>query len=772
MSSSLPNPKAKDAITHKPDRLDIPKEKTTATDTSQLPSILSLSDSGPDPDSSSALDLENPSSSDKDKVVLRNYQVKAIQACDDALKRGVRRFGVSAPTGSGKTTMFMHLIPLVSDDFAISSSMSSPSISSPSSGSSSSSPAIDPQSFSPDDRSNNDVTSKRGQIDKEKEAQRPMKRQRRQTLILVGSVELANQAQRAAERLLGEGWTVEVEQSKRHASGKADVTIATYQTLINPDRLAKFVPDRFKLIIVDEAHHAAAHSYLRLLHYFNNSVLLSSSLEPFPSTAESPQVPIVGFTATFSRADQLALSSVFEEIVYHIDIRDLLEDGHLCDIKSTLVKAALNLDQVKMGNNGDYRTSSLAEKLDTDEVNELIVGTYLHKAANRRSTLIFCVDLAHVSNLTNAFRSAGIDARSISSASKADLRKETIAAFGRGEFPVLINCEILTEGTDIPEIDCIILARPTKSRNLLVQMVGRGLRLSPKTGKENCHLIDIVDSVGRANGMLVSPTLWGLTHEDMDEREREHQASQGSTSNPASDASDSALEDYEITYVDLDDPFNVATDMRPVVERTTRNAWVACGKGRYILEAMGNGYLSIDPSPAESLAKFTITYRHAIPPELIQSRGRKTSPYGKPRVVGHADDLERAIQTGDKYAERTLGRDLFLQLSRYASWRRKPASEKALKLLLKLKGEENPGTLFDDRGRGRTVEISGQEVAVSGLTSGQVSSWLVGAKHGAKTFRSAQDRATQRAQAKAEAKAEKERLLKARNLPLPQSGSR
>ncbi|OCF34628.1 hypothetical protein I316_03669 [Kwoniella heveanensis BCC8398] len=664
--------------------------------------------------------------------------------------------------------MFMHLIPLVSDDFAISSSMSSPSISSPSSGSSSSSPAIDPHSFSPDDRSNNDVTSKRGQIDKEKEAQRPMKRQRGQTLILVGSVELANQAQRAAERLLGEGWTVEVEQSKRHASGKADVTIATYQTLINPDRLAKFVPNRFELIIVDEAHHAAAHSYLRLLHYFNNSVRLPSSLEPFPSTAESPQIPIVGFTATFSRADQLALSSVFEEIVYHIDIRDLLEDGHLCDIKSTLVKAALNLDQVKMGNNGDYRTSSLAEKLDTDEVNELIVGTYLHKAANRRSTLIFCVDLAHVSNLTNAFRSAGIDARSISSASKADLRKETIAAFGRGEFPVLINCEIFTEGTDIPEIDCIILARPTKSRNLLVQMVGRGLRLSPKTGKEDCHLIDIVDSVGRANGMLVSPTLWGLTHEDMDEREREHQASQGSTSDPASDA----LEDYEITYVDLDDPFNVATDMRPVVERTTRNAWVACGKGRYILEAMGNGYLSIDPSPAESPAKFTITYRHAIPPELIQSRGRKTSPYGKPRVVGHADDLERAIQTGDKYAERTLGRDLFLQLSRYASWRRKPASEKALKLLLKLKGEENPGTLFDDRGRGRTVEISGQEVAVSGLTSGQVSSWLVGAKHGAKTFRSAQDRATQRAQAKAEAKAEKERLLKARNLPLPQSGSR
>ncbi|WVF66845.1 hypothetical protein IAT40_001587 [Kwoniella sp. CBS 6097] len=699
----------------------------TAIDT-ELPSL------DTDSFSSSSASDGIVSKSASSKVVLRPYQIKAIQACDEALKRGIRRFGVSAPTGSGKTTMFMHLIPLVSDEFAVSTTFVQ-------------------------ERSHEQKRGKRGQ-----------------TLILVGSVELANQAQKAAERLLGQGWTVEVEQSKRHASGDADVTIATYQTLINPDRLAKFDPNRFKLIIVDEAHHAAAHSYLRLLHYFNTSVQLPNSLEPFSSPApmENSQVPIVGFTATFSRADQLALSSVFEEIVYHIDIRDLLEDGHLCDIKSTLVKAALNLDQVTMGSNGDFRTSSLAEKVDTDEVNELIVGTYLHKAANRRSTLIFCVDLAHVSNLTNAFRSAGIDARSISSASKADIRKETIAAFGRGEFPVLINCEILTEGTDIPEIDCIILARPTKSRNLLVQMVGRGLRLSSETGKENCHLIDIVDSVGRANGMLVSPTLWGLSHEDVEDRERERaEASQGSSSGSSGNETEGSLEDYEITYVDLDDPFNVAADMRPVVERTTKNAWVACGRGKYILEAMGNGYLSIDPNPTgASAAKFTITYRHAIPPELLRSRAQRSSPYGKPRVVGHADDLERAIQTGDKYAEKTLGRDLFLQLSRYASWRRKPASEKALKLLLKLKGEEDPGTLFDDNGRGRIVEIAGREIAVSGLTSGQVSSWLVGAKHGAKTLRKAQDRAEERARAKAEAKAEKERLHKERNLPLPRSGSK
>jgi hypothetical protein len=118
------------------------------------------------------------------------------------------------------------------------------------------------------------------------------------------------------------------------------------------------------------------------------------------------------------------------------------------------------------------------------------------RTASRRSTLVFCVDLAHVDALTSAFRRAGIDARSVSSLSIPSIRRDTIAAFSNGQFPVLINCEVLTEGADIPEvsrhrqgrswspvllpsddctiltiqIDCVLLARPTRSRNLLAQM--------------------------------------------------------------------------------------------------------------------------------------------------------------------------------------------------------------------------------------------------------------------------------------------------------------
>jgi ATP-dependent helicase IRC3 len=124
---------------------------------------------------------------------------------------------------------------------------------------------------------------------------------------------------------------------------------------------------------------------------------------------------------------------------------------------------------VELNNQGDFNTNSLASHLNTPEVNSLVVGTYLHRActysvlnfragvvadliADRRSTLVFCVDLNHVAALTQAFRDAGVDARSVSSLSQAQIRKDTIRGFSDGEFPVLINCEVLTEGTDIPQV--------------------------------------------------------------------------------------------------------------------------------------------------------------------------------------------------------------------------------------------------------------------------------------------------------------------------------
>ena len=170
----------------------------------------------------------------------------------------------------------------------------------------------------------------------------------------------------------------------------------------------------------------------------------------------------------------------------------MIDDKWLSDVIFTTVHSGADLSRVK-STAGDFQTGALSKAVNNDEINTLTVRAWLSRAAERKSTIAFCVDLSHVANLTAAFRQHGIDARFVTSDTHPKVRLERLNAFKAGEFPVLLNCGIFTEGTDIPNIDCVLLARPTKSRNLLVQMIGRGLR--KYAGKKNCHVIDMVASL-------------------------------------------------------------------------------------------------------------------------------------------------------------------------------------------------------------------------------------------------------------------------------------
>lgn len=188
-----------------------------------------------------------------EKFTLRPYQEAAIASVMDALNRPKHpksRLGVSSPTGSGKTRMFVELARRLSE-------------------------------------------SKPGKV-----------------LVIVNGIELASQAYDA----FVSGWpsaSVEMDQSASVATGDADVTIATFQTLIRPGRMSKYDPADFKLLLVDEAHHAAARSYVDILAHFDPSI------HGEQDSVTGSKVPIVGFSATFSRHDSLALGKVFEEIVFH-----------------------------------------------------------------------------------------------------------------------------------------------------------------------------------------------------------------------------------------------------------------------------------------------------------------------------------------------------------------------------------------------------------------------------------------------------------------------
>jgi len=219
-----------------------------------------------------------------------------------------------------------------------------------------------------------------------------------------------------------------------HASGVADITVASVQSLISGDRISKFDPNRFKLVLVDEAHHIVAPGYMRILHHFGLS-------EP---QLASPA--LVGVSATLSRFDGLRLGAAIDHIVYHKDYIDMIGEEWLSDVLFTTVESKADISKVKRGVTGDFQTGDLSRAVNTNQINDITVRSWLAKAKGRKSTLVFCVDLAHVSGLTNTFRAQGVNARFVTGDTPKAERSAILDSFRAGEFPVLVNCGVFTEG--------------------------------------------------------------------------------------------------------------------------------------------------------------------------------------------------------------------------------------------------------------------------------------------------------------------------------------
>ncbi|KAH8100659.1 P-loop containing nucleoside triphosphate hydrolase protein [Cristinia sonorae] len=586
-------------------------------------------------------------------IVLRPYQESCLQACTDALAAGATRVGVSLPTGAGKTTVFISLLSRI--------------------------------------RSNS---------------------QARQSLVIVNNIELARQTAAQAAKLFPE-WSVEIEQGSKHvATGRADMTVATYQTLLQPPRLAKFNPDNLKAVIVDEAHHAAAPSYRRILSRFHSAIKHpdeSTQLDTNPNHGRT--IPVLGFSATFSRHDGLALGSVFERIVYHRDFLEMIKEQWLCNVRFTTVRANLNLKDVTVSSrSGDFNSTSLAHVVNTDTVNQLVLQTWLDRASSRSSTVIFCVNLAHVRHLTEAFRAAGVDARYIYANTPAAARAELIADFKSMKFPVLLNCAVLTEGTDIPNIDCIVVARPTRSRNLFAQMIGRGMRQSPDTGKADCHVIDLVDSVNRVAGIVSTPSLFGLDPSELvdDVSLEELEKRSEITGTSSHEERPNIPEPSTVTYIDHEDLSSLTQDTSgaPHIRSLSRNAWVGCGDDIYVLECMGKGHLRVEPFKLSEAEKENVNgdesprYKGVYTPAslpMMTAMILKLSPFRRSERILTAATLSDALKGCDTYVNKVVPSPLHLGVLRSAKWRQTEATEnqkawlrKRLKTSLKLSGQIDP----------------------------------------------------------------------------------
>lgn len=298
-------------------------------------------------------------------------------------------------------------------------------------------------------------------------------RRKGRTLILSHREELVSQPEKYYDCSFG------IEQGKRQSNGE-DVVSASVQSIIR--RLQRFDPNEFDMIICDECHHAAAKTYQKILSYFNYRLLL-------------------GFTATPNRSDRARLDNVFSDIIFQRDLRWGIENGYLSDIYCRRVDIGYDLSGVNT-QRGDYSPGEL--DLAMQGTSDAISKIYRDMA--RGSTLIFASSVNHANEIASKITGA------VAVTGNTKNRAEIIKAFTNREIPCLVNCMVFTEGTDIPLVETVIIARPTQSDSLYAQMVGRGLRLHPE--KEKLNLIDCVGITGKAN-LCTAPSLLGINVEDL-----------------------------------------------------------------------------------------------------------------------------------------------------------------------------------------------------------------------------------------------------------------
>lgn len=256
------------------------------------------------------------------------------------------------------------------------------------------------------------------------------------------------------------------------------IVIASVQTLHR--RLDRISKDYFDCVICDEFHHFMAETYRKPIDYFESNQMF-------------------GFTATPTRLDGLNFSNIVEQITFNYPIQQGINEGWLCSLEAYRVKTQIDLSDIKKVA-GDFNQKELDTRVDVPERNELIVKKYLQYGKNRQG-VVFCASINHANHVKDAFLEAGIHCETISSLTDPEERKMLTVKFKLGKIQIMTNVNLWTEGWDYNDLGIVMMARPTESLALYMQMIGRGTRLKTdqyfeKFGTRICTILDFVDNVG------------------------------------------------------------------------------------------------------------------------------------------------------------------------------------------------------------------------------------------------------------------------------------
>lgn len=342
----------------------------------------------------------------------------------------------------------------------------------------------------------------------------------KRSIIIAHRKELILQAAATLNRI---GIPTEIEMAGYKANhsmfGRETAVVASVQTLISgieQKRMEKFNPEDFGLLIVDECHHGVSDSYKVVIDHFR----------------KNPFLKVLGVTATPDRADEEALGQIMESVAFEYEIDDAINDGWLCDIEQQIVHInGLDYSSCRTAA-GDLNGADLSAIMEDESNLQGITGATLALIGTTKKTLVFTASVRHAEQCNNIFNRAhpGLSIW-VNGKMPDDERDQNIRDFRSGKVRVLTNCGVATEGFDVPDTEVIVMARPTKSRALFSQMVGRGTRPLPHTvdgldsadarkaaisasAKPRCIILDFAGNSGRHKLISCSDILGGKYSEE------------------------------------------------------------------------------------------------------------------------------------------------------------------------------------------------------------------------------------------------------------------
>ncbi len=493
------------------------------------------------------------------RIAPRDYQRDAIAAIFAAQERGLQRVLLTLPTGAGKTVVFSLVIE--------------------------------------------QMLVRGGRV-----------------LVLVHRDELLQQAVAKLRDVLGPAADIGIVKAE-HDEPTTQIVVASVQTLAHERRLRR-LGTGFILIVIDEAHHAAAPTYQRILNHFG-ALDSQNTGAPF----------VLGVTATADRGDGVGLHGTFQEIVYELGMLDLIRQGHLVDLKAVQVAVAADFNNLH-SRGGDIVDSESARVLMDADAPSHVASAYREHAADRTG-IVFTptVDVAHA--MEAALHRRGISAACLHGATPSDTRRGILRGLRNGDIQVVTNCAVLTEGFDEPKVDCITIARPTKSRSLYTQMIGRGTR--PYPGKIDNLIIDVVGATTR-HDLMTAPELFGLP------------ASSLKTKTVAA-----AIAEHDAPPIPAEAGGQLVSATVDLFRQRPAN-WIPTGTGRAVLP-LGDGTLVLRPQFGD---RWDVLH---VPRE------------GAPMVLSTGLTLGYAQGFAEDYARRLGAHAL---VSRDAPWRGAPPTDKQL----------------------------------------------------------------------------------------------